>query len=295
VIKLTKINSIFRVKDGSELQLVIRSIKKSRISILGIIIVAILILMGLFGPLLVSNTPYEMDIDDRLATPSLEAPFGKDEFGRDIFTRVLYGLRISLTVGIVVVSISGTIGVFLGLVAGYYGGISDSLIMRLTDIILAFPGLVLALAVAAAIGPNIINVMLILSFTWWTSYARIVRGEVLSIREEDYVTAAKVMGVKDWTVTFRHVLPNVIGPIVVFATLQMSYAILAEASLSFLGVGLRPPEPSLGVIINGGKEFLRVAPHVSALSGFVIMLLVLGFNLLGDGLRDSLDPKMRRI
>ena len=286
---------LFRIKDGSELQLVIRSIRKSRISILGIIIIVILTLMGLFGPLLIQHTPYEMDIDDRLATPSMEAPLGKDEFGRDIFTRVLYGLRVSLTVGVVVVSISGTIGVFLGLVAGYYGGLADSLIMRLTDIILAFPGLVLALAVAAAIGPNIINVMLILSFTWWTSYARIVRGEVLSIREEDYVTAAKVMGVKDWTITFRHVLPNVIGPIIVFATLQMSYAILAEASLSFLGVGLRPPEPSLGVIINGGKDFLRVAPHISTLSGFVIMLLVLGFNLLGDGLRDSLDPKMRRI
>jgi peptide/nickel transport system permease protein len=257
----------------------------------GAVIVGLAVLAALFGPIVAGADPSTQDLALRLEGPTWLHWFGLDELGRDIFARLLVGARISLLVGLVVVGVSATIGTILGSVAGYYGGLVDEAISRLTDILLAFPGLLLAIAVVAVLGPSLINVVLALTLIGWVGYARLVRGQVLRVRELEYVQAARALGAATPRILARHIVPAALPAITVQATLGMGGAILAEASLSFLGLGVQPPTPSWGTMLNYGRAHLLDAPHLTIFPGLAIAVLVLGFNFLGDGLRDALDPK----
>jgi peptide/nickel transport system permease protein len=261
---------------------------------LGGAIVLVTVLAALFGPMLVSIDPAAQTLALRLEGPSLAHLFGLDELGRDIFTRVLYGARISLLVSIVVVSISSVVGIAVGAVAGYFGGVVDEAISRVIDILIAFPGLLLAIALVAVLGPSLTNVVLALSLIGWVGYARLVRGQVLRAREFEFVHAARALGASTARVLIRHVIPTALPAVTVQATLGMGGAILAEAALSFLGLGVQPPTPSWGTMLNGGRIHLLDAPHLTIFPGLAIAVLVLGFNFLGDGLRDALDPMTAR-
>jgi len=260
----------------------------------GIIVLAVMV-AAILAPLLSTHDPYEMNVRERLLDP-LEGGhlLGTDQFGRDLYTRILYGARVSLEVGIVSVSLALVIGVTLGLISGYYGGWIDTVIMRFVDIVLSFPVLLLAIAFVAALGPGIENVIIALALVYWTSYARLVRATVLSIKEEEYVQAARTIGSSDFRIIVYNILPNCLAPIIVVATLGLGQAIVAEATLSFLGLGIQPPESSWGWTLAFGMKFLQDAPHLSIYPGVAIMLTVLGFNLLGDGIRDLTDTKLKR-
>jgi len=227
----------------------------------------------------------------RLARPTVHHPFGLDELGRDILARVLAGARISFLVGLTVVSVSASVGTLLGAVAGYFGGVTDDVISRVIDVLLAFPGLLLAIALVAVLGPSLGNVLFALTIIGWVGYARLVRGQVLRARELEYVQAARAAGARIPRILWRHVVPTAIPAVVVQATLGMAGAIIGEAALSFLGLGVQPPTPSWGTMLNGGRAHLLDAPHLTIFPGLAIALLVLGFNFLGDGLRDATDPK----
>ena len=257
----------------------------------GGIIVAVAVLMALAGPLLVPFDPATQYLALRLEGPTAVHWFGLDELGRDVLARVLAGARISLMVGIVVVGVSASVGTVLGSVAGYFGGRLDEMISRLIDILLAFPGLLLAIALVAVLGPNLTNVVLALSSIGWVGYARLVRGQSLQVRELEYVLAARAAGATRVRIVTRHVIPAVLPAVSVQATLGMGGAILSEAALSFLGLGVQPPTPSWGTMLSYGRAHLLDAPHVTIFPGLAIAVLVLGFNFLGDGLRDGLDPK----
>ena len=257
----------------------------------GAIIVLAAILAALVGPWVVPYDPAEQVLADRLARPTLGHPFGLDELGRDVLARVLAGARISLLVGLSVVAASAGIGTVLGSAAGYYGGWIDEVISRITDILMAFPGILLAIALVAVLGPSLTNVVLALASIGWVGYARLVRGQVLRAREFDFVQAARALGAPVPRVLARHVLPTVLNAVVVQASLGMAGAIIAEASLSFLGLGVQPPTASWGTMLAGGRAHLLDAPHLTLFPGVAIALLVLGFNFLGDGLRDALDPQ----
>jgi peptide/nickel transport system permease protein len=237
---------------------------------------------------------YGEHLESRLQFPSLAHPFGTDEMGRDIFSRVLYGTRISLTIGLVVMTIAIPIGVLLGALAGYVGGVLDETIMRITDIFLSVPSLVLALAIAASFGPSLPNSMAAISLVWWPWYARLVRGQTLSLKEQDFVEAARSIGVSTNKILMRHIIPNCIAPIVVQGSLDFGYAILTAASLGFLGVGAQPPTAEWGLMVSYGRHFFPSWWWVTTFPGLAIFVCVLGFNLLGDGLRDVLDPRLRR-
>jgi peptide/nickel transport system permease protein len=257
---------------------------------LGAVIVAAAILLAVLGPILTPYDPAGQELPLRLGGPSASHPFGLDELGRDILARVLAGARISLAVGLIVVSISASMGTLLGAVAGYFGGRIDEIISRAIDILLAFPGLLLAIALVAVLGPSLANVILALSLIGWVGYARLVRGQVLRAREFDFVQAARALGAPTRRILMRHVVPTTLPAVTVQATLGMGAAILAEAALSFLGLGVQPPTPSWGTMLNGGRTHLLDAPHLTVFPGLAIAILVLGFNFLGDGLRDALDP-----
>jgi peptide/nickel transport system permease protein len=246
---------------------------------------------ALAGPLIVPYDASAQQLPLRLEGPSAAHWFGLDELGRDILARILSGARISLLVGLVVVSISASLGILLGSVAGYFGGWVDDVISRTMDVLLAFPGILLAIAMVAVLGPSLTNVVLALSVIGWVSYARLVRGQVLRARELEFVQAARALGARTWRVLLRHVIPTALPAVLVQATLGMAGAIIAEASLSFLGLGVQPPTPSWGTMLNGGRAHLLDAPHLTIFPGLAIALLVLGFNFLGDGLRDALDPR----
>jgi peptide/nickel transport system permease protein len=252
-------------------------------------IVVLAVVAALFGPLIAPDPAFQ-DLPLRLDGPSMAHWFGLDELGRDIFARVVAGARISLLVGVVVVSISSAVGILLGAIAGYYGGMVDELISRLIDILLAFPGLLLAIALVAVLGPSLRNVVLALSLIGWVGYARLVRGQVLRAREFEFVLAARALGAQTRRILLRHIIPTALPAVTVQATLGMGGAILAEAALSFLGLGVQPPTPSWGTMLNGGRLHLLDAPHLTIFPGLAIAFLVLGFNFLGDGLRDALDP-----
>jgi peptide/nickel transport system permease protein len=254
-------------------------------------IVITTVIAALVGPWLVPYDASAQDLPVRLAGPSLAHPFGLDELGRDVLARILRGARISLLVGVVVVTVSSSIGLLLGSIAGYFGGLVDDVISRVSDVLLAFPGILLAIALVAVLGPSLVNVVLALSVIGWVGYARLVRGQVLRTRELEYVHAARALGARVPRILWRHVIPSTIPALIVQATLGMAGAIISEASLSFLGLGVQPPTPSWGTMINGGRAHLLDAPHLTVFPGIAIALLVLGFNFLGDGLRDALDPR----
>ena len=256
----------------------------------GALIVLVAVLAALVGPMVAPYDPADQNLALRLEGPTGLHWFGLDELGRDIFARVLSGARISLLVGLVVVGVSATIGVAMGSVAGYFGGRIDEAISRLIDILLAFPGLLLAIALVAVLGPSLTNVVLALSVIGWVGYARLVRGQVLRTRELEFVQAAKALGATTSRILMRHIIPTTLPAVTVQATLGMGGAILAEAALSFLGLGVQPPTPSWGTMLNYGRGHLLDAPHLTIFPGLAIAILVLGFNFLGDGLRDALDP-----
>ena len=261
---------------------------------LGASIVLVAVLGAAFGPLLAPFDPADQDLALRLEGPTGLHWFGLDELGRDIFARVLSGARISLLVGIVVVGVSSSTGIVLGSIAGYFGGRIDEAISRVMDILLAFPGLLLAIAMVAVLGPSLTNVILALSLIGWVGYARLVRGQVLRAREFEFVQAARALGATTSRILARHIVPTALPAVMVQATLGMGGAILAEASLSFLGLGVQPPTPSWGTMLSYGKAHLLEAPHLTVFPGLAIAVLVLGFNFLGDGLRDMLDPAAKR-
>ena len=260
----------------------------------GTVIVIGIAVLAIVGPLLAAADPSAQDLPLRLAGPTLAHPFGLDELGRDVLARVLIGARISFLVGLVVVSVSALIGTTLGAMAGYFGGWIDDLISRVVDTLMAFPGLLLAIALVAVLGPSLTNVVFALTVIGWVGYARLVRGQVLRAREFEYVQAARALGAATPRVLLRHVVPTAIPAIVVQATLGMAGAVISEAALSFLGLGVQPPTPSWGMMLSGGRVHLLDAPHLTIFPGLAIALLVLGFNFLGDGLRDFSDPKLQQ-
>lgn len=256
-------------------------------------IVLVAALAAVLGPALTPFDPASQELALRLAGPARGHPFGLDELGRDILARVLAGARISFLVGLTVVSVSAIAGTLLGAAAGYFGGLLDDVISRVIDTLLAFPGLLLAIALVAVLGPSLRNVLFALTIIGWVGYARLVRGQVLRAREFDYVQAARALGAGTSRILLQHVIPTAIPAVVVQATLGMAGAIIGEAALSFLGLGVQPPTPSWGTMLNGGRSHLLDAPHLTIFPGLAIALLVLGFNFVGDGLRDLTDPKRK--
>lgn len=258
---------------------------------LGFLLVGTLFLVALLAPLLSPHDPTLFHLEDQFHLPHGSYLFGQDNFGRCVLSRVFYGTRISLSIGVLVVVANLLVGMTLGLVAGWRGGWFDTFFLFITDVFMAFPGFLLAIAIAAFIGPSVLNVVFILSFLGWVSYARLARGQVLSFKEQEFVLASKSLGASPFRLLFRHVVPNVMGPMVVQATFGMAGVILIESSLSFLGLGIPVDLPSWGNMLDQGTQYLLIAPHLSIFPGIFIMLIVLGFNFLGDGLRDKLDPK----
>ena len=257
----------------------------------GTIIIGVAVIGAVVGPWLAPHDPNVQLLAERLAGPSWSHPFGLDELGRDILARLLMGARVSLLVGLSVVSISAAVGVTLGAAAGYAGGRVDNALGRIMDVLLAFPGILLAIALVAVLGPSLTNVVLALVVIGWVGYARLVRGQVLKIRELEYVQAARALGAPVARVLWRHVIPATVPAVIVQATIGMAGAIIAEASLSFLGLGVQPPTPSWGTMLDAGRAHLFDAPHLTLFPGAAIALLVLGFNFVGDGLRDRLDRR----
>ena len=253
------------------------------------VIVAAAVLPGVVTP----ADPAAIEILTRLAPPSPAHLLGTDHIGRDLLARLIYGARISLLVALTSVGAASLIGVTLGLLAGYYGGWTESVVMRVVDIFLAFPAILLALALVAVLGADAGSVIIALALVFWTQYARIVRAATLAEREKAYVEAARAIGAGDGHILFRHILPNIVSPVVILASLGMGTAVVAESTLSFLGLGVQPPAPSWGWTLSFGTRYLRDAPHIATFSGLAIMATVLGFNLLGDGIRDLLDPKFQ--
>jgi peptide/nickel transport system permease protein len=262
------------------------------LSLVGSLLIILLVFGAIFAPWVAPKDPLEMDLINPYQPPGSPGfLLGSDNFGRDILSRIIFGSRISLFIGIVVVSIAATLGTVLGVLAGYFGGWVDSLIMRLVEIFYAFPFLILAIAVIALFGPSIYNVMWVLGLVSWPLYARLVRAQVLTLRETEYVEAAKAAGVGHGRIMFRHILPNTLTPVLVMATFGIPEAILASAALGFLGLGVQPPTPEWGVMVSEGKDFIRRAPFLITWPGLAIMLTVLSFNFVGDGLRDAFDPR----
>ena len=261
---------------------------------IGAVIVLVAALAAVAGPSLMPFSPSAQNLPMRLDGPTRAHPFGLDELGRDVLSRILAGARISFLVGIVVVGVSAVVGTVLGAMAGYFGGVLDDIISRVIDTLLAFPGLLLAIALVGVLGPSLRSVVFALAIIGWVGYARLVRGQVLRAREFEYVQAARALGAAAPRVLFRHIVPATIPVVVVQATLGMAGAVISEAALSFLGLGVQPPTPSWGTMLNGGRTHILDAPHLTLFPGLAIALLVLGFNFLGDGLRDATDPKKKQ-
>ena len=272
-----------------------RHFKKNRLAMAGLAVMIILYIITLITPLVAPFDPAAQGdiVLTRNLPPSAENLMGTDKFGRDIFSRVLYGSRISLTIGFIAVGISVTLGTLVGALAGYFGGYVDTMLMRRTDMMLSFPRLVLLIVVIALFSPSIWLVVAVLGLTGWMGTARLVRGEVLSLREREFVQAARALGMGDWRIISRHVIPNTMAPVIVSATLGIGQTILTEASLSFLGLGVQPPTPSWGNMVADGRDALIEAWWIATFPGIAIVVTVIAFNLLGDGLRDALDPRLR--
>ena len=266
---------------------------KNRLALVGIIIVTCVVLAAVFAPLIQGYDPLDQNIADRLQTPTLQHIFGTDQFGRDVWARIVNGARIALLVGVIAVGIGVLFGLPIGAIAGYYRGWLDQIIMRAMDALLAVPPILMALVIVAILGGSLFNVMIAIGFVYIPRFARVIRGSVLSEREKEYVEAAKMVGESDLSILFRQILPNCLSPLIVQATVFIAYAILTEAALSFLGLGVAPPEPSWGSMLNEARLFIESDPLLAIIPGISISFTVLGFNLLGDGLRDILDPRLR--
>lgn len=271
-----------------------KKLAKNKAAMAGAFIIIFVILMGIFAPLLATHDPNTTNVMNKLKPPSAENYLGTDDLGRDIFSRLLFGARISLGIGFVSTILGAIVGVSLGIVSGYYGRWVDSLIMRICDVLLAFPGILLALAIVSVLGASTQNVIIAVAFYAVPSFARIVRGSTLSVRKLEYIDAIKAMGAKDFRIIFKHILPNIMSPIIVQATLYIASAIITASALSFLGMGTRPPTPEWGAMLSQGRSYIAQAPHITLFPGLVILLVVIGFNLMGDGLRDALDPKAKK-
>lgn len=268
-------------------------IRKNPGALAGLIVLAAIVLCAIFAPVIAPDDPVEQNTQAIRQAPSWSHPFGTDTFGRDVFSRVIYGGRHSLPVGLIAVGIAGVVGVVTGLIAGYYGRWIDTITMRIVDMMLAFPGILFAMSIVAILGTSLFNLMLAVGISSIPEYTRVVRGSVLSTREMEYITAARVSGARGRTIMLRHILPNILPPIIVLATLGIAGAIILGSTLSFLGLGIQPPIPEWGNMMSDGRTMMRHYWWVSFFPGLAIMLTVLSINLLGDGLRDALDPRLR--
>jgi peptide/nickel transport system permease protein len=273
----------------------IKDLLRNRSATLGLALIALIVIVALIGPALAPYNPLIPSPLDRLKGPSSAHFFGTDSLGRDILSRVIYGSRISLAIGLISVTISLVPGTLLGLLAGYFGGKLDSLIMRLMDVLLAFPAILLAIFITAILGPSLPHTMIAVGIVYIPHYARIVRSSVLSLREQLFIQAIGHLGGSHSRIIRGHILPNSLPPIIVYATLGMGTAVLQAAALGFLGLGAQPPQPEWGAMLSEGRQYIQLAPHVAAFPGAAILFLVLGFNLFGDGLRDALDPSLRSL
>lgn len=274
-----------------------KSLKKSKEALVGLLILTTFLISALFAPYISPHDPFDQDLSRRLKPPGWNGKgayhiLGTDQLGRDILSRIIHGARITLFVGFVCAIIASIVGSFLGVISGYFGGKIDSIIMRIADVQLAFPFIILAIALVAVFGPNLINIVIILGLTSWVRFARVVRADALLLREFDYVTASAAIGSSHKRIIFRHILPNIISPIIVVITLEIPRMILMESALSFLGLGIQPPEPSWGSMASDGRVYINVAWWLTTFPGIAIMLVVLSVNLMGDWMRDELDVKI---
>lgn len=270
-----------------------REVKRNRLAFGGGLLVLTVFIIALFAPMIAPYDPSKIDIKNILVSPSSQHLFGTDDLGRDVLSRMIWGSRVSLAVGFVAIGIATVIGILLGSISGYYGGIIDSAIMRLVDIMLSIPTIFLILVVIAILEPSIFNIMIVIGLTSWMEPARLIRAEFIAIKEREFVTAARALGASDSRIIFRHILPNGISPILVSATMGIGGAVLLESGLSFLGLGVQPPTPSWGSLLTSGKDNIEIAWWLSAFPGLAILITVLGYNLLGEGIRDALDPRQR--
>ena len=282
-----------REKKGPLKSSVARFLRNNPLALFGSIVIVVTVFLSAAVPILPIQDPIHQDLPNRLKPPSLQHLFGTDNYGRDVFSRVIWGGRISLLVGIFSVAIGSLIGVTLGIISGYFRKYADVVIMRVTDILLSFPALLLAMAICAALGSSLWNVIIAISIVTVPRFSRLVRGSTLAIKEVDFVEAARALGQSPAKIIFFHVLPNVLSPILVLATLWIPAAIITEASLSFLGLGVMPPTPTWGNIISEGKSYLQNAPWISIFSGISIVLVVMAFNFVGDAVRDAFDPRLK--
>jgi len=271
----------------------IRRLRRHRPAMIGMGIMVLIALIAIFAPLIAPHPFAEQDLDRMFEKPSWEYPFGTDAIGRCVFSRVIYGSRIAFLIGFVVVSIEAVIGISLGLLSGYFGGKIDVIISGITDTVWAFPTLVLALGIVTAIGPGLVNVVAAIAIVSWAPFTRITRAKVQSLKEREYVEAGRAIGETDANLIWRYILPNIVAPNLVLATLTFPAALLSASAMSFLGFGAQPPSPDWGAILNEGRQYLRFAPWISTFPGLAILITVLGFNFLGDGLRDAFDPRLK--
>ena len=271
----------------------LRRLSRNRLAVAGGVVVLLFFFLSVFPGAVSVRDPNHIDVLKVLQPPSAEHPMGTDDLGRDVLARMVYGARISLKVGFVAVGIAVAIGLVVGLFSGFYGGVTDAVLMRFVDIMLCFPTFFLILSVIAFLGPSIYNIMIIIGLTGWMGVSRLVRAETLSIKERDFVAAARAQGAGDARIIFRHILPNTLAPVLVAATLGVAGAILTESALSFLGIGVQPPTPSWGNILTAGKDNIEFAWWLSVYPGLAILFTVLGYNLLGEGIRDAADPRLR--
>ncbi|MGL4867184.1 MAG: ABC transporter permease [Cetobacterium sp.] len=273
-----------------------KNLKRNKMALFGLFVLVTIILLALFADQIANydQVVIKQNLRMRLKPPSAQNWLGTDEFGRDIFARLIHGARVSLKVGILAVGIAIIAGGFLGAIAGYYGGKLDNVVMRIMDIFLAVPSILLAIAIVSALGPNLVNLMIAVSISSIPRYARIVRASVLSIRDQEFIEAARAIGASDARIIFRHIIPNSLAPVIVQGTLGVAGAILATAGLSFIGLGIQPPAPEWGSMLSGGRQYLRYAWWVTTFPGVSIMITILSLNILGDGLRDALDPRLKQ-
>lgn len=281
------------VESDSFLRDTVRVFRKNKMAMLGLILVSLLFFVAFFIPLISPHDPYRVALDEQFLPPSSTYWLGTDNFGRDLLTRILYGARISLLVGIVPSFISLMIGAIMGIISGYYGGRIDFIIMRLADTMIAFPSLLLAMVVMYTLGANLFNIFIALSLVGWAGVARVVRSQTLALKEKEFIEAARAVGTTRAKIMVRHIFPNIVPTLIVLFSLSIPEAIMWESSLSFLGVGVQPPEASWGLLVAKGKEYLFASPLVAIMPGVAILITVLAFNFIGDGLRDALDPYMK--